>query len=202
MRHLPSLLLVFALGLTLTSCLEDTLENVRNVPDGFSTDDLRFNDEEFAVLSQELDLSQDIHLQSTRVPRHLQGGSGLENVIQTEAEARMAVLGRVLFYDNRLSATGETNCSSCHLQEAAFSDVVDFSEGIRGQDDPRPRRSGLGLCLGWALTSSGGAIGGASGGIPDLSRGHGGCPSGLLLARSRSGHEKAQVWEGLRGGFA
>lgn len=43
-----------------------------------------------------------------------------------------ATLGRVLFYDKKLSASNEVACASCHKQEFAFADDVAFSEGIDG----------------------------------------------------------------------
>jgi cytochrome c peroxidase len=44
-----------------------------------------------------------------------------------------AALGRVLFYDTRLSHDGSTSCASCHVQSAGFSDPNQFSTGINGQ---------------------------------------------------------------------
>jgi len=43
-----------------------------------------------------------------------------------------ATLGRVLFYDARLSLNGTTSCSSCHHQSKAFSDVTPKSVGFKG----------------------------------------------------------------------
>jgi cytochrome c peroxidase len=43
-----------------------------------------------------------------------------------------ATLGRVLFYDTRLSANNRTSCASCHLQAHAFSDPRPASTGFRG----------------------------------------------------------------------
>ena len=43
-----------------------------------------------------------------------------------------ATLGRVLFYDTRLSANNRTSCASCHLQAHAFSDPRPASKGFRG----------------------------------------------------------------------
>jgi len=43
-----------------------------------------------------------------------------------------ATLGRVLFYDKVLSANNTISCSSCHLQEAGFSDPERFSIGFEG----------------------------------------------------------------------
>jgi len=39
-------------------------------------------------------------------------------------------LGRLLFYETRLSATNKLSCASCHKQEKAFSDDRDFSLGV------------------------------------------------------------------------
>ena len=43
-----------------------------------------------------------------------------------------ATLGRVLFYDVRLSANHTVSCASCHLQANGFSDPVAASEGFDG----------------------------------------------------------------------
>lgn len=44
-----------------------------------------------------------------------------------------ATLGRVLFYDQRLSHDNGTSCASCHKQENDFSDPNQFSEGFDGE---------------------------------------------------------------------
>ena len=43
-----------------------------------------------------------------------------------------ATLGRVLFYDTRLSANDTTSCASCHIQAHAFSDPRPASQGFHG----------------------------------------------------------------------
>src|SRR5687767_14756598 len=43
-----------------------------------------------------------------------------------------ATLGRVLFYDKRLSANNTTSCASCHVQAHAFADPKPFSTGFHG----------------------------------------------------------------------
>ena len=50
-----------------------------------------------------------------------------------------ATLGRVLFYDTRLSANNTTSCASCHVQAHAFSDPKPFSRGFHGA--PTDRRA-------------------------------------------------------------
>jgi cytochrome c peroxidase len=46
-------------------------------------------------------------------------------------------LGRVLFYDSRLSRNGRTSCSSCHLQKNAFADPRPKSRGFAGKSTHR-----------------------------------------------------------------
>ena len=43
-----------------------------------------------------------------------------------------AALGRVLFYDKRLSTNQTVSCSSCHQQQHGFSDPEKFSKGFDG----------------------------------------------------------------------
>jgi len=42
-------------------------------------------------------------------------------------------LGRILFFDQRLSADGSISCSTCHLPQLAFTDGRQLSQGIGGQ---------------------------------------------------------------------
>src|SRR5262249_25318295 len=43
-----------------------------------------------------------------------------------------ATLGRVLFYDTRLSSDDRVSCASCHRQEFGFADTARFSKGGSG----------------------------------------------------------------------
>ena len=45
---------------------------------------------------------------------------------------RVATLGRVLFYDLRLSTNDRASCASCHQQALGFTDSMRFSNGIIG----------------------------------------------------------------------
>src|SRR5438874_9523022 len=44
-----------------------------------------------------------------------------------------ATLGRVLFYDTRLSANNTVACASCHHQKNAFASPERFSKGFEGK---------------------------------------------------------------------
>src|ERR1700712_1358211 len=46
-------------------------------------------------------------------------------------------LGRVLFYDVRLSANNSVSCATCHKQSKAFADGVAFSTGFLGERTKR-----------------------------------------------------------------
>ncbi len=48
-----------------------------------------------------------------------------------------ATLGRVLFYDTRLSINNAVSCASCHKQAFAFADPVAHSSGFEGRTTPR-----------------------------------------------------------------
>ncbi len=47
--------------------------------------------------------------------------------------AERVALGRRLFYDERLSRSGEVSCASCHQQAHAFADPEPLSRGVDGQ---------------------------------------------------------------------
>lgn len=67
-------------------------------------------------------------------PQYVNGAAALDNTpadnLLTDAGA---TLGRVLFYDTRLSGNNTVSCSSCHQQAHGFSDPNQFSTGINGQ---------------------------------------------------------------------
>ncbi len=48
-----------------------------------------------------------------------------------------ATLGRVIFYDKRLSLNQTVSCASCHQAEHGFSDPARFSTGFNGGHTPR-----------------------------------------------------------------
>jgi len=48
-----------------------------------------------------------------------------------------AELGRILYFDNRLSADASVSCASCHAPNKAFGDGAAVSTGIKGQKGGR-----------------------------------------------------------------
>ncbi|WP_173021431.1 cytochrome-c peroxidase [Lewinella sp. W8] len=133
MKRLLPLLMPVGLLLVLSGCLEEKTTIETPTEEGRShPTSLSFSDQEMDVLRQSLDISQHINLPVTQVPSHIGRFAGVSDVRTTGSDARKALLGRVLFYDTQLSATGETSCATCHKQEIAFSDDLAFSKGING----------------------------------------------------------------------
>jgi cytochrome c peroxidase len=59
--------------------------------------------------------------------------NGLDNTpVNNPTTNEGATLGRVLFYDKRLSANGTIACASCHQQDKGFSDDAVLSIGFNG----------------------------------------------------------------------
>lgn len=109
-------LLFAAAILMLTACVKDQVESeIKN-----------YSDEEFAVLSQSLKLPLETVDYTIQLPNHLGGG-------QIFADKHKATLGRVLFYDKRLSANDAVSCASCHKAEKGFADDAAFSKGFSGE---------------------------------------------------------------------
>lgn len=48
-----------------------------------------------------------------------------------------ATLGKLLFFDPRLSSDGTISCASCHSSQAVFGDGAAVSTGIRAQEGTR-----------------------------------------------------------------
>lgn len=76
-----------------------------------------------------INLNQLFDYANQSVPNYiLKDNTPLNNPITNEG----ATLGRVLFYDVNLSATNTVSCASCHIQEHAFGDLNQQSQGING----------------------------------------------------------------------
>lgn len=81
--------------------------------------------------------------QTTRRGRNRQAATEFDNTPEenpiTDAGA---TLGRVLFYDKKLSANGTVSCASCHSPESGFADNKPLSIGFAGE---QTRRHSIGL---------------------------------------------------------
>lgn len=92
-----------------------------------------YSPEEYATISQYLNLPDLPDDFTSEFPVHLRSAGLFPRPIEREK----AVLGRVLFYDKKLSKDGTISCASCHKQEIGFSDDVAFSRGVYDRSTDR-----------------------------------------------------------------
>lgn len=116
MKKAYLLLASTALLIGLSSCIKDDLELEQKA----------YYPEELTLLNESLNLP-DYPLDYTiELPRHIANTGLFARAINRD----MATLGRVIFYDKALSATGDVSCASCHKQEYAFADTKALSDGV------------------------------------------------------------------------
>ncbi|SHG22955.1 cytochrome-c peroxidase [Flagellimonas flava] len=140
----------FILMVVLASCSSDYSEEILDLPDTVQNDDDQNNDEEptdpmtdvgdiseedLAILNTTLDLPDSFFIYDGGLPNFFLNNNlnGEDNTPANNPVSNPgATLGRVLFYDVRLSANNTISCASCHLQENGFSDPDQFSTGFEG----------------------------------------------------------------------
>lgn len=132
------------------SCSNDYSEEMIDLPDASQNDDLdndpddsddqeddvgTISGEDLSILNLTLDIPSTYYNYDVELPNFfLDNELGDEdntpnNNPVTEAGA---TLGRVLFYDVRLSANNTVSCATCHVQQNGFSDPNRFSIGFEG----------------------------------------------------------------------
>jgi cytochrome c peroxidase len=95
-----------------------------------------YTPEELSIIQKSLNLPEDMHSYTLRLPDHLGG-------FPVHSNDHQATLGRVLFYDKTLSSNGQISCASCHKAEKGFADDEAFSKGVSLTE--RTSRNSLGL---------------------------------------------------------
>lgn len=80
-----------------------------------------------------IDLTEPLYgYASQAVPAYINANGTKDNTQGNPITDRGATLGRVLFYDKRLSRNDTISCASCHIQANAFSDTAIASTGVAG----------------------------------------------------------------------
>ncbi|GAL01760.1 probable cytochrome-c peroxidase [Nonlabens ulvanivorans] len=79
------------------------------------------------VFGSKIDLNNLESYQNNNIPSYIRF-SNRGNAIENDK----ATLGRILFYDTKLSTNNSISCASCHQQEQAFSDTNVASTGVNG----------------------------------------------------------------------
>lgn len=92
-----------------------------------------YSPEEFATISQYLNLPDLPDDYTVSFPAHLRSAG----LFPRPVERDKAVLGRVLFYDKKLSKDGKISCASCHKQELGFGDDIALSKGVYDRSTAR-----------------------------------------------------------------
>ena len=103
----------------LTSCTNNSDENYEEITS------YPFVEAEFG---SSVDLENLANYANQEVPSYITKNNSFGNAITDKG----ATLGRVLFYDKKLSSNNTVSCSSCHKQEFAFSDPNVASNGVNG----------------------------------------------------------------------
>jgi len=114
MKKIKNILPFIALLFCLTSCIDNDQEL------------MEFHYEDYELMEGVLNISQEGPPSYTFEYPSYYGRTG-------NFDKNLATLGRVMFYDEKLSADGKVSCASCHKQEIAFSDDKALSDGIDNQ---------------------------------------------------------------------
>jgi cytochrome c peroxidase len=81
-----------------------------------------------ATFGSKIDLNNLANYASQPIPGYITKDNTLGNSINNKS----ATLGRVLFYDKKMSSNNTISCSSCHIQANAFGDIETASIGVNG----------------------------------------------------------------------
>ncbi len=117
------ILLTFVMAVLLSSCVQDKV----------NVETYHYTDEELSILSKTLDLPETRDDYTIQFPNHMVA-KGLRAPAIDDAKA---TLGRVLFYDKKISKNNSVSCASCHDQSLAFADNKALSDGFEGRKTKR-----------------------------------------------------------------
>jgi cytochrome c peroxidase len=117
MKRLQRLAFVAGAFVSLFAVLQSCTKEIRqDLPYKFESDALKLPDQPFNYSNPEL-------------PNHF---NSTKQMVQQKVTDQGATLGRVLFYDNKLSLNNKISCASCHDQAKGFADPQQFSLGFDG----------------------------------------------------------------------
>jgi cytochrome c peroxidase len=122
MKKITIILSMFATGVLLFSCAKE------------KNSDVKYESEAFALEAKAPDYSV------SAMPGSL---GGISKSTLPKINSDKAYLGRVLFYDKKLSLNNTVSCGSCHLQSKGFADDKALSVGFNGE---RTTRNSMAIC--------------------------------------------------------
>lgn len=115
--HIPMTVIIFSLSLF--SCDSNVQEEV--------SPNLTF-DHVITAFGDNIDLQNLPNYANQNIPTYI----NKDNTSDNEITDTGALLGRVLFYDTKLSSNHTVSCASCHQQSLAFGDNAVASTGVNG----------------------------------------------------------------------
>ncbi len=117
---LSKILLFFTIVVTLSSCNDNDEKSYTAIIPSYPAVEAEFGNS--------VDLKNLANYANQTIPAYIsKDNSGLNSISD-----KGATLGRILFYDKKMSATNTVSCSSCHKQEVAFGDNTVTSTGVNG----------------------------------------------------------------------
>ena len=114
------ILTVLAIVFLVVSCNTNDEENYTPITETYSAVQAEFG--------SSVDLNNLANYANQTVPAYITKDNSALNPISNKG----ATLGRVLFYDKKLSSNNTISCSSCHKQAVAFGDDNVASAGVNG----------------------------------------------------------------------
>ncbi len=117
-------IILFALVFSLTSCSKE--DSYNSIP----TNELNLPENPYDYTSINFPSHFTTNVPGQPLPTSINGTDNTPSDNQITNAG--ATLGRVLFYDKKLSANGTVSCASCHKQEKGFSDDAILSIGFDG----------------------------------------------------------------------
>ncbi len=109
-----------AIAFLVISCNDNNEENYTSIIETYPAVRAEFG--------SSVDLNNLANYANQTVPAYITKNNGILNPITDKG----ATLGRVLFYDKKLSSNNTISCSSCHKQAVAFGDNSVASAGVNG----------------------------------------------------------------------
>jgi len=113
-------ILILAIAFSLLSCNKNDEEIYSAIPETYPAVQAQFGNS--------VDLNNLANYANQTVPAYITKDNSSLNPVSNKG----ATLGRVLFYDKKMSANNTISCSSCHKQTVAFGDDTVASTGVNG----------------------------------------------------------------------
>ena len=119
---LSKIIQLCAIVVTLSSCNNNDEETYTPLPSSTSYPAVE------AEFGSSVDLNNLANYANQTIPGYITKDNSTLNLISDKG----ATLGRILFYDKKMSVNNSISCSSCHKQEVAFGDNNVASTGVNG----------------------------------------------------------------------